>query len=75
MQVNNRFCRNCPHHRDGHVRRDPSYPQYCIRQACYGDDLSFRDRVCRCKEYVPKENLEYLEWCADKRSFNEIAKR
>ena len=53
MQTDNRFCRNCSHHRDGHITPG----------------------ICYCPEYVPKDNLEYLEYCEAKRNSNETAKR
>jgi len=75
MQVDNRFCRNCPHHRDSHIVR---YHVHLINQrligpTCYGETLS--GGQCDCPEYVPKDNLEYLEYCEAKRNSNETAKR
>jgi len=76
MQADNRFCRNCPHHRDGHIVRwhvHLSY-QHLVQDACYGESLSGIGN-CPCPEYIPTENLEYLEWCVYKRSQYETAKR
>ena len=78
MQADNRFCRNCPHHRDGHItsnnwnrmRHPTDY------QACYGNTyINGLYYACDCREYIPKDNLEYLEWCVDKRRSYETAKR
>jgi hypothetical protein len=68
MQADNRFCRNCLHHRDGHI----SYPGL---RGCYGEDKFtvnglYYTHECHCPEYVPKENLEYLEYCEAKRNSN-----
>jgi hypothetical protein len=77
MQADNRFCRNCPHHRDGHIaglnwnrmRHSTDY------RNCYGEiDDPDDDRLimpCLCSEYIPKDNLEYLEYCEAKRNSNE----
>lgn len=72
MQADNRFCRNCPHHRDGHIH---SNNYKVINQICYGYAyLNERTEPCWCDEYVPKDNLQYLEWCVDKRSYNETSR-
>jgi hypothetical protein len=75
MQADNRFCRNCPHHRDGHIHSN-SYR--VINQFCYGYLYNQDKRTldpCICNEYVPKDNLEYLEWCVEKRRSYETSKR
>jgi hypothetical protein len=78
MQADNRFCRNCPHHRDGHITAynlDKMEHPLAFR-VCYGSNDSYYDIPCNCKEYIPKDNLEYLEWCVEnKRSQYETAKR
>ena len=80
MQADNRFCRNCPHHRDGHIAahnwlRMKHSTDY---QACYGEvddpDDPCLIMPCPCLGYAPKDNLEYLEWCVDKRSSNETSR-
>jgi hypothetical protein len=74
MQADNRFCRNCPHHKDGHIkyRYYEVYPGEIKRRTCYGNIYGV---PCSCEEYVPSDNLEYLEWCVDKRSQYETSKR
>ena len=82
MQADNRFCRNCPHHRDGHITAynfDKMEHPLAFR-VCYGEDkVKIKDlyyiEFCECGEYVPKDNLEYLEWCVDKRRSYETTKR
>ncbi len=78
MQADNRFCRNCHHHRDGHITRSHMHllSQRLVGQACYGNETREGARGnCYCPEYIPKDNLEYLEWCVDKRRSYETAKR
>jgi len=79
MQADNRFCRNCSHHRDGHITRFHMHllSQRLVGQACYGNETREGARGnCDCPEYIPKDNLEYLEWCVEnKRSQYETAKR
>jgi hypothetical protein len=79
MQADNRFCRNCPHHRDGHL--SSLEDRYLSNRVCFGEDRVIRNNryfveFCSCHQYVPKDNLEYLEWCVEnKRSQYETAKR
>jgi hypothetical protein len=80
MQADNRFCRNCSHHRDGHIKH--AHPHLIFGQlvsrACYGrpsNESIGAPGICYCEEYIPKDNLEYLEWCVDKRRSYETAKR
>lgn len=62
------YCRNCPHHRDGHVEIYHSHiiTNYLVRQACYGNQYE-TPALCKCLEYAPKDNLEYLEWKYNKK--------
>ena len=74
MQADNRFCRNCPHHRDGHLGHQMRFRE----RICYGNIVDPEDdnllMNCPCKEFVPKENLEYLEWCYNKNVYNSNTK-
>jgi hypothetical protein len=71
MQADNRFCKNCPHHRDGHITAynfDRMNTPMSFK-VCYGNTyINGLYYDCDCSEYIPKDNLEYLEWCVDKRS-------
>ena len=77
MQADNRFCRNCPHHRDGHIAAHNwnSMRHSTDYRNCYGRITDPYENAwtmeCDCKEYVPKDNLEYLEYCVAKRNCNE----
>ena len=65
MQADNRFCRNCPHHRDGHIGHVHPHLIFgqLVSRACYGESLLGTPVTgCRCPEYLPKDNLEYLEY-------------
>jgi hypothetical protein len=63
MQADNRFCRNCEHHRDGHV--------IIALNKCFGGNDT-GNAMCDCPEYIPEDNLEYLEYCvAKKEKLNE----
>jgi hypothetical protein len=79
MQADNRFCRNCPHHRDSHLSSPEN--RYLYNKVCFGQEqIKIKDlyyiEFCRCREYLPKDNLEYLEYCEAKRnSSNETSKR
>lgn len=65
----NRFCRNCPHHRDSHLTT--SYPSnYNLRRVCFAEhqtSLGY-SMPCMCPKYMPLDNLEYLEVVYAKRS-------
>jgi hypothetical protein len=78
MQVDNRFCRNCGHHRDGHITICHLH-LICNRvvgRACYGSGYPYTNMdSCSCPEYVPKDNLEYLEYMSHKKeAINETPK-
>jgi hypothetical protein len=53
-------CRNCPclHYFSS---KEETYPVKCY---CITARLSTEE----CSEYIPKDNLEYLEWVNEKRS-------
>lgn len=50
-------CRECGHFRFLH----------CEEQAWAGRCDPQNDYGCDCKEYVPEDNLDYVEWLAEKR--------
>jgi len=53
------ICRNCPHFKFAHY------------SACYAsiDDKRIGHAIpCDCPEFVPLDNLEYLEWKVDKQN-------
>jgi hypothetical protein len=66
MQEDRRFCRTCRHHIDGHNIRYIN-----LRTgACYGvyyNGKSDRMENCICLDYIPSENLEYLEYLCHKK--------
>jgi hypothetical protein len=49
-------CRMCNH---AHIEAQKG----CIELVGY----SVQFIICLCEEYVPKDNLEYLEWCYNKK--------
>jgi hypothetical protein len=54
------ICRNCDHADFLHVK---TYYYHCGR-----DVSTIWDEACPCKEFVPSDNLEYLEYCEAKRN-------
>ena len=56
-------CRTCTH---------PHHGGYCsIVYYGYNNDGSPTDpEYCECLEYIPADNLQYLEWVNEKRSLN-----
>jgi hypothetical protein len=64
MSSSHTLCRNCNHIDWLHVK---TYYYHCGRTPSF-DEYYFDDhRICPCQEYVPKDNLEYLEWCLAKK--------
>ena len=53
-----KHCRDCKHIRLSHVEGS-----HCI--AANGNQEQFG--LCQCKEFVPEDNLDYIEWLAKKR--------
>lgn len=56
-------CRTCYHFRFLHISeyKEPTY--FMFDQRC--DPQT--DHGCDCKEYIPKDNLQYLEYLYDKK--------
>lgn len=52
----NSVCRNCPHVKYKHL------------SACYAviNDVFYHAVPCDCPEFIPLDNLIYLEWQVDK---------
>ena len=55
--MTNDQCRNCEHFWDDHSHCSPKI-------CCYGEinTLGYVELTCHCKEYIPGDNLEFLEW-------------
>lgn len=58
-----RVCRNCRHAEWVHVKH---YYYSCGRDPRSDFDKLYANEICPCKEFVPTDNLEYLEWINDK---------
>jgi len=56
VTVDIKRCRNCNH---AHLAEQPG----CIDQEGWNTVFV----ICKCKEYLPKDNLEYLEYLAKKK--------
>lgn len=54
-----KHCRKCKHVRLSHVESS-----HCIAALGTTEQLS----LCKCKEFVPEDNLDYIEWLAKKRN-------
>jgi hypothetical protein len=65
-------CRNCSHPGWVHVK---TYYYSCGRKPRNNNDEFYSNEICPCKEFVPSDNLEYLEWCVEKRRVYETSKR
>jgi hypothetical protein len=50
-------CRYCKHNISVHFKRL--------------DEIIFRCVHCKCIDYIPSDNLEYLEWMVNKKDSNE----
>jgi hypothetical protein len=50
-------CRKCQHGHYNHIK------SRCL--AVIGPEENLR--ICNCKEFVPSDNLDYIEWLAKKR--------
>lgn len=57
------YCRNCSHPDWIHVK---TYYYACGREPRDAEWLT-DNQICPCKEFVPEDNLEYLEWCFKKK--------
>ena len=58
------YCRNCNHNNAWHV--DGHYNEIVIPcEAVLDIDCK---KTCKCANFVPKDNLKYLELMSDKRS-------
>lgn len=55
------YCRNCDHCDAYHNR---AYYYACGREPRTGEWLG---EVCECQEFVPEDNLEYLEYVLNKK--------
>jgi hypothetical protein len=58
-----KYCRNCNH---AYWLHSTTWYWSCGRKP--RDNF---DKICPCMEYVPSDNLEYLEYCEAKRNSNE----
>jgi hypothetical protein len=56
------LCRNCEHYFLSHTDVDKK-PGKCIYMAFKNFTLA-----CKCAEFLPKENLKYLEYLYDKQN-------
>ena len=69
---NSEFCRKCSHNRDSHLRYiDFDIEEKPIQHVCYGNEYEYSGAFmqrCRCPEYIPKDNIEYLEYLVEKES-------
>lgn len=56
-------CRNC-----NHIKMIHSFLN-CNKSNCidYKVDVAGKSKRCKCKEYLPKDNLEFLEYKLDEK--------
>jgi len=59
------YCRTCGHPDWMHVR---TWYWACGREPRDEIDAMYSNTICQCKEYLPEDNLEYLEVVYAKRS-------
>jgi hypothetical protein len=60
-------CKNCNHTWDNHLTPQINGKlklRSCLMLIPYGPV----DDFCECFEWCPSDNLEYLEWCLEKKS-------
>jgi hypothetical protein len=56
-------CRDCGHFRFLHILESEDIGLYRSNQGCDPQN----DHGCDCSEYVPEDNLDYIEWLAEKK--------
>jgi hypothetical protein len=59
------LCRNCNHIEWLH---DSTFYWACGRKPRNNHDAEYASEICPCKEFVPTDNLEFLEYKLDKKN-------
>jgi hypothetical protein len=74
--ANKKICRTCGHVQQRHWASPSLLPEY--QNCCH----AWRDgpnedtnTLCTCKEYIPKDNLEFVEWTYEKQHEKQHGRR
>jgi hypothetical protein len=59
-----KICANCQHEDWLHVK---TYYWACGRKPRNTSDRQHLSEICPCKEFIPSDNLDYIEWLAEKK--------